>query len=126
MYNQNTAIQVNDLSKCYRIGIKEQIHDSLGGAIVSFIKSPIKNYKKYRSLYDFRDVNTTESENDYPDSPNLLWALKGLSFQNSQGEVVGIIGANGAGKSTLLKVLARITTPTAGKAMIRGRVGSLL
>ena len=126
MFNKNTAIQINNLSKCYRIGIKEQIHDSLGGAIVGFLKSPIKNYKKYRSLYDFRDVNKTASENEYPDSPNLLWALKGLSFQINQGEVVGIIGANGAGKSTLLKVLARITTPTAGKAMIRGRVGSLL
>jgi lipopolysaccharide transport system ATP-binding protein len=55
-----------------------------------------------------------------------MWALKGVSFEVREGEVVGIIGHNGAGKSTLLKVLSRITEPTSGWAKIRGRVGSLL
>lgn len=55
-----------------------------------------------------------------------FWALKDVSFSVEQGEVVGVIGANGAGKSTLLKILTRITEPTAGRAVIRGRVGSLL
>ena len=55
-----------------------------------------------------------------------FWALKDVSFDVKQGEVVGIIGRNGAGKSTLLKVLSRITDPTEGEVRIRGRVASLL
>jgi lipopolysaccharide transport system ATP-binding protein len=56
----------------------------------------------------------------------VFTALDGVSFDVHPGQVMGVIGRNGAGKSTLLKVLARITPPTAGEAMIRGRVGSLL
>lgn len=55
-----------------------------------------------------------------------IWPLKDVSFEVKQGEVVGIIGRNGAGKSTLLKILSRITEPTSGRAVIRGRVGTLL
>ncbi len=55
-----------------------------------------------------------------------IWALKDASFSVDQGEVLGVIGKNGAGKSTLLKILTRITSPTEGQAVIRGRVGSLL
>jgi len=55
-----------------------------------------------------------------------IWALKDITFDVAQGEVLGVIGQNGAGKSTLLKVLTRITTPTSGRATIRGRVSSLL
>jgi lipopolysaccharide transport system ATP-binding protein len=55
-----------------------------------------------------------------------FWALKDVNFAVSPGEVVGIIGRNGAGKSTLLKILSRITKPTVGRAMLSGRVGSLL
>jgi lipopolysaccharide transport system ATP-binding protein len=55
-----------------------------------------------------------------------IWAIRDVSFDVQEGEVVGLIGRNGAGKSTLLKVLTRITEPTTGRAQIRGRVGSLL
>jgi lipopolysaccharide transport system ATP-binding protein len=59
-------------------------------------------------------------------SSRKFWALRDVSFQITAGESVGIIGRNGAGKSTLLKILARVTTPSAGRARLRGRVGSLL
>jgi lipopolysaccharide transport system ATP-binding protein len=63
----------------------------------------------------------------HPETPeNIIWALDEVSFDVSEGEVVGIIGRNGAGKSTLLKILSRITQPTTGRAVIRGRVSSLL
>jgi lipopolysaccharide transport system ATP-binding protein len=55
-----------------------------------------------------------------------IWALRDVSFNVREGEALGVIGRNGAGKSTLLKVLTRITTPSSGQAIIRGRVGSLL
>ncbi len=55
-----------------------------------------------------------------------VWALKGITFDIHEGEVLGIIGRNGAGKSTLLKLLSRITTPTTGTIRARGRIASLL
>jgi lipopolysaccharide transport system ATP-binding protein len=55
-----------------------------------------------------------------------FWALRDVSFTVAPGEVVGLVGRNGAGKSTLLKLLSRITEPTEGRAVLRGRVASLL
>jgi len=58
--------------------------------------------------------------------PDAIWALRNVSFDVEVGKVMGVIGRNGSGKSTLLRILARITTPTEGTAMLRGRVGALL
>ncbi len=55
-----------------------------------------------------------------------VWALRGASFEVRAGEIVGVIGRNGSGKSTLLKILSRVVAPTTGRAVVRGRVGSLL
>src|SRR6202042_3659461 len=60
------------------------------------------------------------------DTIEEFWALKEVNFEVKQGEVLGIIGRNGAGKSTLLKILSRITQPTEGRVLLRGRVASLL
>lgn len=116
------AIRAENLSKLYRIGLKDKLHDSLGSAVFDFIRSPLKNYKTYRSLYNFSDVEGNGGE----DPENVIWALKDVSFDVRQGEVIGIIGRNGAGKSTLLKILSKITTPTAGRAEVHGRISSLL
>src|SRR5215470_10909476 len=58
--------------------------------------------------------------------PAELWALRNVSFDVDEGEVVGVVGRNGAGKSTLLKVMSRITPPSEGCIRLRGRVASLL
>jgi lipopolysaccharide transport system ATP-binding protein len=112
----NIAIKVENLGKRYRIGLKKKMHDSVGAAFLDIVKSPIKNYRKYRSLYVFNDDN----------GEDIIWALKNVSFELRRGEILGVIGRNGAGKSTLLKVLSRVTDPTSGRAEINGRVSSLL
>ena len=100
----DTAIRVENLSKLYHIGKAQKRHDTLRDAIVGAF-----------------NVSASEHSND-----DTIWALKDVSFEVTRGEVVGIIGRNGAGKSTLLKILSRITEPTKGRAIINGRVGSLL
>ncbi len=125
MKSDDIAIKVENISKRYRIGRKEKVHDSFGGALFDFIKSPLENYKKYRSFYEFGDIDLNSSDSGI-NSNDIVWAVREVSFEVGKGEVIGLIGGNGAGKSTLLKILARITDPTSGQAEIRGKVSSLL
>jgi lipopolysaccharide transport system ATP-binding protein len=122
----NIAIKVEDISKVYRIGIQQNKHDNFLYSFVDFIKSPIKNYRKYRSLYRFDDLEFISKNKTVSAPDDIIWALKNISFEVKKGERVAIIGRNGAGKSTLLKILSRVTNPTYGRAAICGRISSLL
>ena len=78
---------------------------------------------KYAVASPFRWLShTMAAENE----SNTIWALRDFRAEIGKGERVGIIGANGSGKTTLLKMLSRVTEPTEGRAVVRGRVGSLL
>ncbi|HLV02241.1 MAG TPA: ABC transporter ATP-binding protein [Acidobacteriota bacterium] len=117
MMTNDFAIRVHDVSKRYRIGVRDSDHDTLVGKVISKLSRPIHNLRRLRSLSQFEPGQKAE---------DVIWALKDVSFDVRSGEVVGLIGSNGAGKSTLLKILSQITEPTGGRVEIRGRVSSLL
>lgn len=118
-------IKTRNIGKYYRIGVKLKNDDNMAGAALRFLKSPWENYKKYRSLYRFDEHTILEKSGDSEFS-DIVWALRGVSFDIERGQAVGIIGRNGAGKSTLLKIFSRITPPNVGWCEITGRVSSLL
>ena len=100
-------IKVKDLAKLYYLGAPTAAYSTLRETLVELARNPLRSLRRN-------------------DGAPTIWALKDLSFEIEQGDVVGIIGRNGAGKSTLLKVLCRITEPTLGRVDLYGRVASLL
>ncbi len=95
-------LEIHDIHKQFKIGATKKRFRTLRESIIDSFKM------------------NNKANNDY------MWALKGISFDVQQGDVIGIIGKNGSGKSTLLKILSRITPPTKGYAITRGRMASLL
>jgi lipopolysaccharide transport system ATP-binding protein len=105
------AIHVEDLGKRYAIGERAR-YLALRDIIANIIKAPARLFGSNRGNGNI--------------SGDHIWALRDVSFEIQQGEVVGLIGRNGAGKSTLLKILSRVTRPTTGFAEVHGRMGTLL
>ena len=109
----SAAIRAEGLSKQYQLGQFER-YGALRDSITAALRAP------------YRWVTTGNGSEAPPRTPSTIWALKDVSFDVEHGEIIGIIGRNGSGKTTLLKILSRITEPTAGRAIVVGRVGSLL
>jgi len=104
------VVSAEGLAKRYRLGTNASPY----GRLTESLSEGISN------LFSKRRRQSKSHAREY------LWALRDVSFDVQEGEVVGIIGRNGAGKTTLLKILSRITEPTEGEARVRGQVGALL
>ena len=112
-----TVIKVENITKFYQLGLIN--HGTLAKDLQGW-------WAKIRGRDDPNSrISLTNSKNN-DQNTDFIYALKDVSFDVQQGEVLGIIGANGAGKSTLLKILSRVTSPTSGCIKIKGRIGSLL
>ena len=115
--NGKIKIKVSNIAKRYRIGTINNKNNTFMGKLSGFLFYPYHKYKDLKKLSNFEDSYEVD---------DIVWALKNISFEVSESEVLGIVGNNGAGKSTLLKILSRITTPTQGNVVLNGRVASLL
>src|SRR5258707_8202782 len=104
-------IEVANISKEYRLGGAMRRHDNFREVLLNKLRRP---------FHTLTGTGPRKARDEH------FWALRNISFDVKEGEVVGIIGRNGAGKSTLLKILSRITDPTAGRVTLRGRLASLL
>ena len=113
------AIHATGLSKRYWLG-ERQNYVTLRDAVANALTAPARQVaKRLRS-------DSTEQERQNGGGRDSIWALRDVDLEIEHGDIIGFIGRNGAGKTTLLKILSRITTPDAGRAVIHGRVGSLL
>jgi len=111
------VIRADNLGKRYRIGERER-YLALREVLARAASAPARMFTPRAPSFSHGDrLNGDHSH---------IWALRDVSFDIHQGEVVGFVGRNGAGKTTLLKILARVTKPTQGFAEVRGRMGSLL
>jgi ABC-type polysaccharide/polyol phosphate transport system ATPase subunit len=125
--SNDAIISVTGLGKKYRIKHREEaprystLRDSLDRKLRNSFRGAL-TWMRRRGPQDYGLEPKSLRKNDAEE----FWALRDVSFEVRRGEVVGIIGRNGAGKSTLLKILSRITEPTTGKAVLKGRVASLL
>lgn len=110
------VIRAEGLSKKYRLGVinRRQLADQ----IESWVARKMKKPDPHASIF--------EQATDRMPTPYDFWALKDVSFEIKKGDIVGVMGRNGSGKSTLLKLLSRITAPTDGMALMKGRLASLL
>ncbi len=90
------------------------------------IASSLHLYRSIKRTLRTQGASKANDGTEIDADPDRFWALRDISFAVRRGEIVGLVGHNGAGKSTLLKLLARITRPTEGRALVRGRVGGLL
>jgi lipopolysaccharide transport system ATP-binding protein len=121
----DTVIHVENLSKKYVLG-KNRNSEGLRHVVHDFLSTPLRWLKKPApgAASEMLEAGNSKIQDCKP--LESFWALKNVSFDIKQGEVVGLIGRNGAGKSTLLKILSRITEQTEGRVEITGRVASLL
>ena len=119
----DTVIKVENLCKEYRYGTVS--HATMTKDLQSWW-ARFRGKEDPNLRIDHLQSAKSKASNSMQQTSDRFWALKDISFDVKQGEIIGIIGKNGAGKSTLLKIMSRVTTPTRGCIKIKGRIASLL